>query len=924
MARGRLIGALLTFFLLVCSQAAWAQTTGSIRGRVLDSIGEALPGVTIVVTGGAIGAAKRTSVSSVSGGFNFSNLPIGVYTINVTLGGFQGQTVDNVRVSLGGIATVDFTMNEEFSDEITVVAEVPLVDVVSPTFSANFDANQIKDLPTRGNFYDTIALTPGMTQDGEGKSQISAFGADVQSNQWNIDGLDTTSPEGGDLYWSMNDELIQEVQVLGAGATAEYGGMMGTVFNVVTKSGSNEFHGSAVLDWWNPDWVSENARREDAPEGAQTYKLDHHNNFVATLGGPIKKDLLWFFAAAEFGRFQAFQPFEDSTLPDQKESTWDNFDLKLTAQFGDNNRVNLRASDHEYLGPDAGSVYAESTTWGETYQHDRALAADWNSVLSDKTFLEVRAGTWSGDNAWRPQYPSDEWQFVDMTVDPWLVSGGFYWSWEWEPQTDDAEVILTHHADNFITGDHEFKFGVQYTQGGGVTKPSGPGYYYQREYEYYPGYPYTYQYFYGGLPYYYGGDSKSIGAFVSDSWTISKEFTLDVGVRYDKHEGWIPAFNRLDVDSNPTGEVIPRRDMIDWTNVDPRVGFAWQPTDDGKTVIRGSIGQYHSGVVSGQWYSPPPEAPTWASYWYNWDGEWEVTSEWPQPPDTFLVDGTDNPSVWEYTLGVEHQVGKNGSISFQGVYKKSENLIGWHILDDAEYEVFEWTEPGTGQVFPLRYYDVEPTRMKGNSTGAGSVGGDRPYEQDYVGFFLTYKKRFADDWDMFATYNYNKAWGLNPSFMDGGSQGYAFYSSRAEADPNSYINSDKTMNSDRRHVLRVVANYMVGWGIKLSTVVNFQTGRPYDRQASVRLPNHSWSTIIAEPSSNSQRYPDQFLWDFSIGKHFNTGKGTSLSIDLQILNLLNDDSVEWWRTREIQYNEDPIPGEWVLPRRAQLRARFQF
>ena len=69
-----------------------------------------------------------------------------------------------------------------------------------------------------------------------------------------------------------------------------------------------------------------------------------------------------------------------------------------------------------------------------------------------------------------------------------------WWSWEWEQHSDDAEVILTQHADDFIKGDHEFRFGVQYSRGGGSTKTFNPDYYYQREYEYYPGYPYVYQY----------------------------------------------------------------------------------------------------------------------------------------------------------------------------------------------------------------------------------------------------------------------------------------------------------------------------------------------------------------------------------------------------------------------------------------------
>ncbi len=930
MTRGKWIGVAFVLFLLLFSGSAWAQITGSIRGRTVDSDGQILPGVTVVVTGEILGSAQRTTVTSPSGGFQFVALPIGTYTVMASLVGFQTQAAEEVRVAIGKVTTVDFIMPEAFSDEITVIAETPLVDVASPSFVAAYDADTIKDLPTRGNFYDTLAVFPGVATDRESIFLLTAFGSDVQSNQWNIDGLDSTSPESGDLYWSMNDELIAELQMLGTGAGAEYGSMLGTAFNVVTKSGTNQFHGSGVLDHWVPGLTDTNATEEDAPEGAQTYRLDHHNNLVFTLGGPIVKDTLWFFAATEWGRFLAFWPYQED-LPEQKETTWDNYDLKLTAQFGNNHRLNLRFGDHDYVAPWAGDVYSEITTWGQQNDHTKMLGLDYNAVLGDKTFLEVKAGGWRGDSWSGPQYPSDEPAFVDMSVDPWRYFGGTYWNWTWEPKTDDAAVILTQHADDFLKGNHTFRFGVQYKKGGGVTKLFDQSYYYQAEGYYYDYYNYEYAYYiwqgkYLQTPYYYGAESETLGAFVTDSWEVSPRLTLNIGVRYDNHDAWIPGFPRLDMDANPTDEIIEGRDVATWSYVDPRFGFAWQPTGDGKTVIRGSIGRFHAGVVSGQWYSPPPEAPTGNSYWLNGDGEWEWFWSWPPSPDALLVDGTELAETWEYTLGVEHQVGATSTFGVQAVYKKTENLIGWYLLDDAEYETFTYTDPWTEQEFVLRDYGgYGPTRMKGNTSGPGANGGERPYEQEYQGLILTYKKRFSNNWDMFASYTYSKSEGLNPTFLDWGSQGYVMYGMRNESDPNSHINAYKSLNADRRHMFRVVANYMAPWQIKFSTVANFQTGRPYDRYKYVQLPD-SWQTtqIIAEPASYDQRYPDQLIWDLGIGKHFSLGKDSILSVDLQILNLLNDDAVEGWRTREFNPDENPVPSLWVLPRRAELRLRFQF
>jgi hypothetical protein len=117
---------------------------------------------------------------------------------------------------------------------------------------------------------------------------------------------------------------------------------------------------------------------------------------------------------------------------------------------------------------------------------------------------------------------------------------------------------------------------------------------------------------------------------------------------------------------------------------------------------------------------------------------------------------------------------------------------------------------------------------------------------------------------------------------------------------------------------------MMPWNIKVSTVFNYQSGKAYDRHAWIRLPNFSWTQIIAEPASYNQRFPDQYLWDLSVGKHFTFAKGYKVSLDVQILNLLNDDATEGWQTREFAGSENPIPDLWVLPRRAELRLRLEF
>ena len=330
-------------------------------------------------------------------------MPVGTYSVTASLDGFQTQAAEDVRVAIGGVATVDFTMPEAFSDEITVIGETPIVDVASPSFDAAYDADTIKDLPTRGNFYDTLAVIPGVATDRESIFLLIGLwlGRAVESVEHRRSRQHLAG--GGDLYWSMNDELIAELQMTGTGAGAEYGSMLGTAFNVVTKSGTNQFHGSGVLDFWVPGLTNENAVAEDAPEGAQTYRLDHHNNLVFTLGGPIVKDKLWFFAATEWGRFLAFWPYEVE-LPDQKDTEWDNYDLKFTAQFGNNHRINFTARQPRLTRTVGGRRVLRNDGLGRRGT-DNTKCWRWITAPSSATrpfSRRGRAGWRHGDTWWSP------------------------------------------------------------------------------------------------------------------------------------------------------------------------------------------------------------------------------------------------------------------------------------------------------------------------------------------------------------------------------------------------------------------------------------------------------------------------------------------------------------------------------------------
>jgi outer membrane receptor protein involved in Fe transport len=616
----------------------------------------------------------------------------------------------------------------------------------------------------------------------------------------------------------------------------------------------------------------------------------------------------------------------------------DRYDVKLSWQMNDSHRLDVKFGKDETFHPWAyDAAITAPSSWMYRLRDNQITNAEYSGILSDTTLLQIRGGYWRGDNGDLPTDLAnrDLVRWDDYTVSPTITWGGPAWDWLWEQHHDQADVVLTHFAADFA-GDHEFKFGVQYNQGGGTSIT------YDLEYNYYWGvrpylygdYVYGYTYKWIQNPYMYGGDTTTWSAFVSDSWKISDRVTLNIGVRYDTHDATIPAFDRLDADSNPTGETIPGKDMFTWNQVSPRLGFAWDVTGDGRTVIRGSAGIYRDGSVSGNWYAPAPEAPRvhklYQYGYYDPAGAWYEWAYLDPAVDQTLQDGIKGPKTEEYTIGVERQIGDDIAVGAQLVYKDTSDMIGWHILDDGVYEPFQYTDPTNGTTLDLVDIIEYPTVYKGNSTGPGAVGGDRTYQQDYTGVFLTFKKRFSRGWDLMASYTYSKVEGLNPRPDSDAAQGQTapFWSSYgAFGNPNTFANAEGLLASDRPHAFRVSGNADLGLGFRLSGVLRYQTGVPYNLQRGITAPSGEKFTVITSLNDDGDRYPDQTVLDLAIGKHFALGGWGDFSLDLQLLNVTNEDSGIAFQG--VTFPEDLadveyVPNDWLWPRRLTVRAKLSF
>ncbi|MFQ5789646.1 MAG: TonB-dependent receptor domain-containing protein, partial [Acidobacteriota bacterium] len=437
-------------------------------------------------------------------------------------------------------------------------------------------------------------------------------------------------------------------------------------------------------------------------------------------------------------------------------------------------------------------------------------------------------------------------------------------------------------------------------------------------------------------PYQYGGISWDLGVFLDDTVNIGERLTLNLGVRVDHNTGGVPDYERLTVgepsiatalNAVGSGETIPGEpDLINWNLISPRLGFAFQPTADGRSVIKGFFGVFYDQNVIGNWDAPAPGIPPYEIYTFDpvtgrGDLVFATTSE-----DVAFHPDLRPPRSLQYTAGYDQQIGDNVSLGVQYVYKTTKDLIGWEILDGV-YENVPFTDPFTGTQYNLLNEIGKPTLRKGNAPG-NFPGAPEGYEQDYHGVSFSLGKRFANNWSLMGSYTWSKSEGLipRPWFQ---SQNNPFYGSTQGQDPNAYLNARGRLQGDRPHMFRLQGVFRLPGDFMFSTSVNIESGKPYNRQIRVFGFNQSTPRVIMAPSGSEDvtgtlRRPTQKNVDIVFGKRVTLGQVT-LKLDATVYNLLNDDADLFFNDLRLQSPDDQfIPSSWVLPRRLMLRVGFDF
>lgn len=298
-------------------------TTGTITGTVTDPSGAVIPNASISAVGTATGIQLKT-VSRGDGSYTFTNVPIGIYTVTVAAPGFSSFKAAHVLVSSGNTQALgkEVLTTGGATQEITVSAAAALLNTTQAQVSSTFSTEALENLPLNNGFDQVALLVPGVVQTHDNSfsnsngASFSANGQRGRSNNFELDGqANNDNSVGGPQIFFGNQDAIQEIQVITNSFSAQYGRNMGTVVNYITKSGTNQFHGSAFEFYQGSLFQSlENSQKnpklgyctpgEDPTDGCAPVVLprDVENRFGGTLGGPILRDKLFFFGSAYFDR----------------------------------------------------------------------------------------------------------------------------------------------------------------------------------------------------------------------------------------------------------------------------------------------------------------------------------------------------------------------------------------------------------------------------------------------------------------------------------------------------------------------------------------------------------------------------------------------------------------------------------------------
>lgn len=906
--RSRLVGFFTALALVVMPLSGWAQrTTGDIRGVITDESGAVLPGVTVTLRGPGVAGAP-TTVSNAEGVYRFPNLPPGVYEVTAELAGFATKQQTGIRVALGATQEVPVQMSVSTQQEtITVTAEAPVVDSASTEIATNYTREWVENAPVRRfTFFDLINASPGVSQSSQTSSRSQAFGSAANENLYLLDGTDFTAPLSGAAWPWPNTDAIEEVQTLTLGASAEYGSVAGAVFNIVTRQGSNTFHGDTNFYYQSSGLTGRNT--EDDEDGGQPYNRAKFRDSTTQLGGPILKDKLWFFGSWQYQADWESQPGTDKNFP--AKSNAKRYFFKFNYSINQNHRLQYQQHDDFYEIPERATPEKAQSAISLNSGHNPSPGLFYTAVVNPTTVFEARYSGFYGTADTLPLNGGSKIAPRFFDLDTGNITGGIYYWYEGKSFKTAFSSKVTKYADNFLGAQHDFKVGVQYNSGGGESLNGYNDYIYTYGSE--PSYGYTQN------PFWKGGRMRSVGVYVDDTVRAGR-FSLNLGVRYDAAKAYFNSFPLLDRNENEIGRSQKIDKLFDWNVISPRLGVTFKLNEAGTTLLKGSAGRYYRGVVTGEFDNATPSiAPR-----FVFDGVYDsggnpIGRSLVSDNSNLRIDpGFENPYVNQATVSFEHQLTDRIGFAVNGVYKKWDNQSAWNDIGGTYVTVQRTAE---GKTFDLQQL------TSGAASRIFQLSNDDRMEATYKGVHFQLNKRMSNRWQGTVGVTLSRAEGRlgasnarNTAISVANSTAGTF-----GQNPNDFVNSDGLLIGDRPVLFKGQVVYDAGWGITVASNYMYQSGRPWGREVRFSGLVPGTTRVLFEPFNTDRRVAALNGWDVRVEKALKFGGNAEGAVFGDFLNLLNNAGFENVIDRRQVSTNFGVPARYVLPRRLMLGAKFRF
>jgi hypothetical protein len=952
--------AALFAFVLFCSPVH-AQSTASIEGQVTDQHSEVITGVEITLVSRELGF-KRTAVTDDEGRFQIAALAVGAYRIEVRAHGFQTQIVESITLEVGKRVTQNFQLQVgDVAQQVTVTASQDLTEQSTMAVGQVVDQRMVQETPLNGRYFLDLGLrVPGSVTPqqgafsaapnrGLGSLAFNTSGNREETVNYLVNGITLNNLTFSSISFQLPISTIREFKVDNSTFSAQYGESSGAIVNIATRSGANEFHGE-LFEFFRNDALDARNFFEFNTSHPAPFK---RNQFGGALGGPIIKKKVFFFFSYEGLRQRQGLDLNSVVLSDaQRASATDPVIRRLIAlipqaNFVDSSgtprfigsanapvNVDLWTTDINYTLSERDTLHGyyaiqraetrEPRVTGNTipgFGHtSRALRQVFtlNEIHTFGTAVvnEARVGfnRFSSRSTPNAQLNPAEFGILNGINQPIglsqiNVAGGAlnFGGPANQPSGRGDTTFVVADTLSWLYGRHSLKFGGEYRQFLNNNFRRGTGSF---------NFPSVAAFMAGTANSFsvtLGNQSSSIaqGAlsfFAQDNYTPRPGLTLEIGLRYEWNMTPSERYDRFIIFDPASASLLRVGTNIDAIyqennkNFQPRVGFAWTPFGDGKTVLRGGYGIYvdqpMTSIVTATSGNPPLAIPLTFSGTVRLDNALNVAGPAGLAPQTIDHD-FDNAYMQSWNLNVQHEF---SPFTLMVAYVGSK---GTHLITRRNIN-----QPINGvRPFPALSISspILPGTALGNITQVESSG-----NSSYNALWVTARRRFTGGLHFDASYTWSKSLDYN-SFSTGGivvQDSYDLAGSRGLSD----------FDARHRFVISAIyelpfrGNWLVeGW--QVAAIVQSQSGNPVnivttnstvngvagtlrpDVNGPVHMPEHvdAWFdtsafTPVARFGSLSRNViigPTFNNTDISIIKSMNFGNEYRLQLRAEVFDLFN-------------------------------------